>query len=83
MTRENETFSGVSKRKPTSQEEKKLIEAREQKLSDLSSLSERVANNLYSPDDKMWNVLLKFRDKMESEAERLTNKLDQLKREEK
>lgn len=53
--------------------EKILNQKRAYHIDEIASKTEQFCNNMYSPKDKMWNILLGFRDKLRKEHDKLIN----------
>ena len=50
----------------------KLIKHRAEQLDEVGNLAKRIANCMYSPNDRMWDILLKFSETLEKEYDKLT-----------
>ena len=50
---------------------KNLNKSRAEQLDDVGSLAQQIAVNFYSPQDKMWIILLKFKETLEKEHDKL------------
>ena len=60
------------------EKENKINQKRAYYIDKIASQIEQFCNNMYSPNDKMWHILLLFRDKLRKEYDKLIEKYGSL-----